>query len=104
MAQFITTQKQPGGYAIITMAKEPVNSFDTAMWQALHAAVKAAEADPSMKGVIITSGLQKDIFTGGWVPLKCVQLSAVFCVGPYRAVRNSTASCRAAGQTGALCS
>jgi 3,2-trans-enoyl-CoA isomerase len=64
MAQFITTQKRQG-YAIISIAKEPVNSFDTAMWQALHAAVQAVEADSSMRGVIIASGLQRDIFTGG---------------------------------------
>jgi 3,2-trans-enoyl-CoA isomerase len=63
MAQFITTQKRQG-YAIISVGKEPVNSFDTAMWQALHAAVQAVEADSSMRGVIIASGLQRDIFTG----------------------------------------
>jgi 3,2-trans-enoyl-CoA isomerase len=63
MAQFITTHKRQG-YAIISIAKEPVNSFDTAMWQALHAAVQALEADSSMRGVIISSGLQRDIFTG----------------------------------------
>lgn len=83
MAQPITTTKHDG-YAIITMAKEPVNSFDTAMWQGLHAAIKAVEADPSMKGVIITSGLQRDIFTAGndlkelYAPMTSAQQYATF--------------------------
>eukprot|EP00878_Enallax_costatus_P002436 GHUV01002613.1.p1 GENE.GHUV01002613.1~~GHUV01002613.1.p1 ORF type:complete len:269 (+),score=75.03 GHUV01002613.1:1030-1836(+) len=64
MAQFITTEKH-AGYAVITIAKEPVNSFDAAMWAALHAALKAVEADSSMNGVIICSGLQRDVFTAG---------------------------------------
>lgn len=64
MEQFITTQKR-NGFAIITIAKEPVNSFDTAMWAALHSAVKAVEADSSMNGLIICSGLKRDVFTAG---------------------------------------
>jgi 3,2-trans-enoyl-CoA isomerase len=35
------------------------------MWQAVHTALKAVEADATMKGVIIASGLQRDIFTAG---------------------------------------
>lgn len=42
-----------------------MRSFDAGMWQALHAALKTVESDPSMKGVIIASGLQRDIFTAG---------------------------------------
>lgn len=64
MAQFITTEKH-NGYAIITIAKEPVNSFDTSMWAALHAAIKAVEADSSMSGLVICSGLKRDVFTAG---------------------------------------
>eukprot|EP00882_Tetradesmus_deserticola_P001747 GHRQ01001877.1.p1 GENE.GHRQ01001877.1~~GHRQ01001877.1.p1 ORF type:complete len:273 (+),score=116.46 GHRQ01001877.1:280-1098(+) len=83
MAQFMTTHKQRG-YAIISMAKEPVNSFDTAMWQALHAAVQAVEADSSMQGVIIASGLKRDVFTAGndlkelYAPLTSAQQYATF--------------------------
>ncbi|KAF8064621.1 Eci1 [Scenedesmus sp. PABB004] len=64
MAQFISTTKH-GRYAVITLAKEPVNSFDTAMWAALGDAVSAVEADPAMAGLIITSGLARDVFTAG---------------------------------------
>lgn len=35
------------------------------MWQAVHSALKAVEADAAMKGVIICSGLKRDIFTAG---------------------------------------
>eukprot|EP00879_Flechtneria_rotunda_P007536 GHRR01007905.1.p1 GENE.GHRR01007905.1~~GHRR01007905.1.p1 ORF type:complete len:265 (+),score=67.77 GHRR01007905.1:545-1339(+) len=83
MSQYITTQRHDN-YAVITMAKEPVNSFDTAMWQALHAAVKAVEADCAMLGVIITSGLKRDVFTAGndlkelYSPMTSPQQYAVF--------------------------
>eukprot|EP00775_Hariotina_reticulata_P003842 gene3842-4099_t len=83
MAKFISTQKL-ASYAIITIAKEPVNSFDAAMWQALHAAVLAVEADPAMLGVIITSGLTRDVFTAGndlrelYAPSTSSQQYAVF--------------------------
>lgn len=35
------------------------------MWQALHTALKSVESDSTMKGVIITSSLKRDIFTAG---------------------------------------
>jgi 3,2-trans-enoyl-CoA isomerase len=35
------------------------------MWAALHDALQAVEADPAMRGVIITSGLKRDVFTAG---------------------------------------
>lgn len=54
-----------GGVALLTLAKEPVNSMDTAMWLGLHAALRTVEADASVNALIITSGLAKDVFTAG---------------------------------------
>ncbi|WIA42748.1 hypothetical protein OEZ86_008691 [Tetradesmus obliquus] len=119
MAQFITTQKKQG-YAIISIAKEPVNSFDTAMWQALHAALQAVEADSSMRGVIIASGLQRDIFTAGndlkelYAPLTSAQQYATFweaqsrCLVGIHSSRLATAAairgaCPAGGCAISLC-
>lgn len=54
------------------------------MWAALHAAVQSVEADSNMHGVIITSGLQRDVFTAGndlkelYAPLTSAQQYAAF--------------------------
>jgi 3,2-trans-enoyl-CoA isomerase len=54
------------------------------MWQAVHRALKQVEADTAMKGVIITSGLKRDIFTAGndlkelYAPLTSAQQYAAF--------------------------
>lgn len=52
-------------YAVLTIAKEPVNSMDLALWSALEAALAQCENTPSLKGLIITSGLTRDVFTAG---------------------------------------
>jgi enoyl-CoA hydratase/carnithine racemase len=54
-----------GGYAVLSLHKAPVNSLDLAMWQALDAALTALEQEPSIAGVIIVSGLQRDVFSAG---------------------------------------
>lgn len=54
-----------GGYAVITLAKEPVNSLDTGLWSGLHAALLDVEGDASMRGVIIASGLARPVFSAG---------------------------------------
>jgi 3,2-trans-enoyl-CoA isomerase len=59
-------------------------SFDASMWQALHTALKSVESDTAMKGVIIASGLQRDIFTAGndlkelYAPMTSAQQYAKF--------------------------
>eukprot|EP00877_Chromochloris_zofingiensis_P011091 jgi/Chrzof1/6235/Cz17g16220.t1 len=65
MAQHIHISRPAANYALITIAKEPVNSFDLDLWFALHEAFKSLEADPSVTGVIFCSGLKKDVFTAG---------------------------------------
>lgn len=54
-----------GSYAIVSLAKEPVNTMDLAFWEALTATLDSLEADSSCRGVIFQSGLQRDIFTAG---------------------------------------
>jgi 3,2-trans-enoyl-CoA isomerase len=54
-----------GPFAVVSLAKPPVNTMDLAMWEALTATLDALEADPSCRGVIFQSGLQRDIFTAG---------------------------------------
>lgn len=53
------------GYVILSMNKEPVNSLNLAMWQQLEATLDRLEADPSVRGLIITTGLKRDVFTAG---------------------------------------
>lgn len=53
------------GYAVLSMQKEPVNSMNLAMWEALEKALFTLEADPHVRGLIITTGLKRDVFTAG---------------------------------------
>jgi hypothetical protein len=45
--------------------KEPVNSFDTALWAALGGTLRKLEADSSVRGVVFASGLKREVFTAG---------------------------------------
>jgi len=56
---------RPGGYAIVTLTKEPVNSLDLDAWQQLEQALDRLEQDPSVSGVIFASGLKRDVFSAG---------------------------------------
>lgn len=56
---------RPGGYAIVTLTKEPVNSLDLDAWQQLEQALTGLEQDPSVSGVIFASGLKRDVFSAG---------------------------------------
>ncbi|MEW5303143.1 MAG: hypothetical protein WDW38_001466 [Sanguina aurantia] len=53
------------GYGILTIQKEPVNSLDLTMWTALQTALDSLEANPAIHGVIIQSGLTKNVFSAG---------------------------------------
>lgn len=64
-ASQLRVERKPGGYAVVTLCKEPVNSLDTRLWTDLAAAIAALEADPAVQGVVIASGLQRDVFTAG---------------------------------------
>ncbi|KAI8475433.1 MAG: enoylCoA hydratase/isomerase [Monoraphidium minutum] len=64
--QHITVERPEGRpWALLLIRKDPVNSFDTALWTALGDALAALEADPSVTGVVIGSGLVRDVFTAG---------------------------------------
>ena len=70
-SQYIKVEKNVDkGYAIITIAKEPMNSLDTELCTALYSAIKAVESDAAMKGLIITSGLKGEVFCYGLDPVK----------------------------------
>jgi 3,2-trans-enoyl-CoA isomerase len=53
------------GVATLTLAKEPVNSLDTAAWAALAAALAALEARADVKALVLASGLARDVFSAG---------------------------------------
>eukprot|EP00798_Chlamydomonas_sp_ICE-L_P011633 gene11633-34342_t len=61
----VSVEMKDEGYAVMTLQKEPVNSLDTEMWQALESALDELESNSSVRGLIITSGLKKDIFSAG---------------------------------------
>ena len=63
--QFVTVDKFVEGYALITICKEPVNSMNRELWQQLGDALTACEKDRGVRGVVLASGLKKDIFTAG---------------------------------------
>jgi Delta3-Delta2-enoyl-CoA isomerase len=61
----VTVEVKPGGYALVTMAREPVNTLDMGMWRQLLSALDDLEADGAVRGVIFSSGLSRDVFTAG---------------------------------------
>jgi len=64
--QYITVDRPPARpWALVTVAKEPVNSFDRELWAALGETLRALEADSSLRGVVLCSGLGRDVFTAG---------------------------------------
>ncbi|GLC38055.1 hypothetical protein PLESTB_000441900 [Pleodorina starrii] len=64
-AKFVTVDVQSGGIAVVTMAKEPVNSMDLAMWSRLDQVLMDLEADASVHAVVFASGLKRDVFSAG---------------------------------------
>jgi len=54
-----------GPVAIVTLAKEPVNTMDLSFWKELLATMETLEADKGVRGVIFQSGLKKGVFTAG---------------------------------------
>ena len=62
---FVSTEIKTAGYAIVTIAREPVNSMNLELWQQLASAVSELESSPKVRGVILQSGLKKDVFTAG---------------------------------------
>ena len=54
-----------GSYAIVTLAREPVNTMNMSMWEQLAQTLDKLEANSQIRGVIFQSGLQRDVFTAG---------------------------------------
>jgi 3,2-trans-enoyl-CoA isomerase len=52
-------------FAVLTIKREPVNSMNLDLWEQLLEALDECEKDPKTRGIIITSGLQKSLFTAG---------------------------------------
>ncbi|PSC74629.1 enoyl hydratase isomerase [Micractinium conductrix] len=53
------------GYALVVLAREPVNTMNLAFWQQLAATLTELEGDPAIRGAIFCSGLKRDVFTAG---------------------------------------
>lgn len=62
---WVQVEKKPGGYAIVSLCKEPANTLDFMLWQQLANAIQELEQDSSVRGVVIASGLKRDIFSAG---------------------------------------
>ncbi|KFM23958.1 Enoyl-CoA delta isomerase 1, mitochondrial [Auxenochlorella protothecoides] len=56
---------QSGGYAVVTVRSEPVNTLSLDLWRGLTSILDACEEDPAVRGIIFRSGLKKDIFSAG---------------------------------------
>ena len=52
-------------YAVLSLRSDPVNALNLEVWAQLLSALHRLEADPKVRGLILTSGVQKDIFTAG---------------------------------------
>ena len=48
---FVTTEREPGSYVVVTLCKEPVNSMDLALWSELLNTLDDLENDPRQEGV-----------------------------------------------------
>ena len=53
-----------GRIAVISLNRAPVNAIDHPMIDAIHAALRTAEADAGVRAVILTSALPR-MFCGG---------------------------------------
>ena len=45
------TVAEKGGYAVLTVRREPVNAMHAALWEQLQAALDACEANPAVRCV-----------------------------------------------------
>ena len=52
-------------YAIVEINNPPVNALTTELWTDLTAALAQCEQDSAIRGIVICSGLEKDIFSAG---------------------------------------
>lgn len=57
--------KEAGNIAVLTIAKEPVNSMSLSLWKELLASLESVEADNEVRAIVFRSGLKKNVFTAG---------------------------------------
>jgi enoyl-CoA hydratase/carnithine racemase len=50
-------------YARLILNRSPVNSMNLQVWEELTQALTALESNPAIRGVIIQSGLSRNVFT-----------------------------------------
>lgn len=62
---YVSYTHKPGGYALLSICREPVNSMNLDLWSQLDAALTELEANRDVRGVIFSSGLKRDVFTAG---------------------------------------
>jgi len=65
MAAAAISVAKEGGVAVVTLAKEPVNTMDLNFWKELLSVMESLEADKEVRGVVFQSGLKKSVFTAG---------------------------------------
>ncbi|EFN55461.1 hypothetical protein CHLNCDRAFT_133803 [Chlorella variabilis] len=63
--QFLRIERRPGGYALVVLCREPVNTMNLAYWRQLTETLDELEGDPEVRGIIFCSGLRRDVFTAG---------------------------------------
>lgn len=61
----VTVSREAGGIAVVTIAKEPVNSMDLGLWRELLAVIEALEEDREVRAMVFCSGLKRNVFTAG---------------------------------------
>jgi len=65
MPSSVSIDREAGGIAVVTLAKEPVNTMDLSLWEELLAAINTLEADSEVRAVVFRSGLKRSVFTAG---------------------------------------
>jgi 3,2-trans-enoyl-CoA isomerase len=56
---------QKGNYAMFVLNRAPVNSLDLEMYDEMTMALSSLETDPNIRGIIIHSGIAKQLFSAG---------------------------------------
>lgn len=60
-----TVTVEPAGYAVVSLVSPPVNTLSLDFWKGLISILEGCEADPKVRGIILRSGLERDVFTAG---------------------------------------
>jgi 3,2-trans-enoyl-CoA isomerase len=63
--QWVEISIKPGGVAIVSLNREPVNTMNLNVWQQLSDTLDQLEANPHIRAVVFRSALKRDVFTAG---------------------------------------